>query len=286
MDDLLHDAEVLFRQGVLIHEGIHRGKDVRRRRRRQGAKKGRLTRGSNKRIQDDERTHDEVIAQAGCDLGEGVCGARRDEDDVCPAPELDVEDGVADGVCPLWVGVSGGARSVGCEAAYRPLIVVRPDADAGVFDVCGVEECEGRFGGDDLDFDVAVLSQWAWVGRFGKTRELTLRSSCTIRGAFMDATLPVVMRRTWVWSGERSSSATNWRAMRGYDKVLHSMTRYGTAGGTSRIYLYPSRMPISLHLSHSSPIPTGALAAPLTSLMSNNSYSLPNAKKWAKRELK
>lgn len=47
------------------------------------------------------RTYDEVIAQAGCDLGEGVCGARRDEDDVCPAPQFDVEDGVADGVCPL-----------------------------------------------------------------------------------------------------------------------------------------------------------------------------------------
>lgn len=49
---------------------------------------------------------------------------------------------------------------------------------------------------------------------------------------------------------------------------------------------YPSKMPISLHLSHSSPVPTSALAAPLTSLMSSNSYSLPKAKKCAKSELK
>ena len=42
-----------------------------------------------------------------------------------------------------------------------------------------------------------------------------------MRGAFMDATLPVVMRRTWVWSGERSSSATNWRGMRkGYEQGI------------------------------------------------------------------
>jgi len=79
---------------------------------------------------------DEVVAQAGCDLGEGVCGAWRDEDNVCPASEFDVEDGVTDGVCP------------------RPLVVVRPDSGAGDLDVCGVEEGEGPFRGDDLDFDV------------------------------------------------------------------------------------------------------------------------------------
>lgn len=39
-----------------------------------------------------------------------------------------------------------------------------------------------------------------------------------MRGAFMDATLPVVMRRTWVWSGERSSSATNWAMREGMNK--------------------------------------------------------------------
>jgi hypothetical protein len=51
--------------------------------------------------EEERETYDEVVAQAGCDLGEGVCGAWRDEDDVCPAPQFDVEDGIADGVCPL-----------------------------------------------------------------------------------------------------------------------------------------------------------------------------------------
>ena len=32
LDDVLHDAEVLRCQGVLIHERVHRGEDVRRRR--------------------------------------------------------------------------------------------------------------------------------------------------------------------------------------------------------------------------------------------------------------
>ena len=57
--------------------------------------------------------------------------------------------------------VSG--SGLGSEAAYRPLVVLRPDSGAGGQDVCGVEEREGRLGGDDLDFDVAVLSEWAWV---------------------------------------------------------------------------------------------------------------------------
>ena len=57
--------------------------------------------------------------------------------------------------------VSG--SGLGSEAAYRPLVVLRPDSGAGGQDVCGVEEHEGRLGGDDLDFDVAVLSEWAWV---------------------------------------------------------------------------------------------------------------------------
>lgn len=56
----------------------------------------------------------------------------------------------------------------------------------------------------------------------------------------------------------------------------------------------PSKMPISFHLSHNAPIPTcpiapepdEALSVPLTSLMSSNSYSFPNARKCAKSELK
>ena len=56
------------------------------------------------------------------------------------------------------------------EDAYRPLVIVRPDSGAGVLDVCGVKERERLFRGDDLDFDVAVLSQWACVRGFRKTR--------------------------------------------------------------------------------------------------------------------
>jgi len=48
----------------------------------------------------------------------------------------------------------------------------------------------------------------------------------------------------------------------------------------------PSNVPISFHRSHSAPIPTGPFGDPLTSLGSNSSYSRPNARKWAKRELK
>jgi len=50
--------------------------------------------------------------------------------------------------------------------------------------------------------------------------------------------------------------------------------------------IHPSKMPFSFHLSQSNPTPTFPLASPLISLTSNNSYSLPNAKKCAKRELK
>jgi hypothetical protein len=60
------------------------------------------------------------------------------------------------------VGVSEGAGSLGGSDAHRPLVVVRPDSGAGVLDVRGIEEREGLFRGDDLDVDVAVLSQWAW----------------------------------------------------------------------------------------------------------------------------
>ena len=47
-----------------------------------------------------------------------------------------------------------------------------------------------------------------------------------------------------------------------------------------------SRIPISFQRSHSAPIPTVAPDCPLISLISNNSYSLPKARKWAKSELK
>ena len=49
--------------------------------------------------------------------------------------------------------------------------------------------------------------------------------------------------------------------------------------------LYPSRIPISFHFSHSAPTP-GPFGAPLMSFSSNNSYSFPKDKKCAKRELK
>ena len=43
--------------------------------------------------------------------------------------------------------------------AYRPLVVIGPDVHVSVggFDLYGVVKGEGLFGGDDLDFDVAVL---------------------------------------------------------------------------------------------------------------------------------
>ena len=124
-------------------------------------------------------THGEVIAQAGCDLGEGAGGAGSDEDDVCPAPQFDVQDGIADGVYPLckvrgrraWyerrLGTNGGGD------AHRPFIVIRPYARAGVLDVCGVKEGEGPFRGDDFDFDVAVLRGWVCVRAPGGQGENT-----------------------------------------------------------------------------------------------------------------
>ncbi|PIL22754.1 hypothetical protein GSI_15447 [Ganoderma sinense ZZ0214-1] len=47
-----------------------------------------------------------------------------------------------------------------------------------------------------------------------------------------------------------------------------------------------SRMPISFHFSQSAPMPTRAPGWPLMSLGSRSSYSLPKARKCAKRELK
>ena len=47
-----------------------------------------------------------------------------------------------------------------------------------------------------------------------------------------------------------------------------------------------SRMPISFHFSQSAPTPTRAPGWPLISLGSRSSYSLPKARKCAKRELK
>jgi hypothetical protein len=47
------------------------------------------------------QTHGEIITEAACDLGKGVGGARCDEDDVCPAPQFDVEDQITDGVGSL-----------------------------------------------------------------------------------------------------------------------------------------------------------------------------------------
>jgi hypothetical protein len=50
---------------------------------------------------------------------------------------------------------------------------------------------------------------------------------------------------------------------------------------------HDSRIPISLQRSHRAPMPTTCeFGAPRTSLMSSNSYSRPNARKCAKRELK
>ena len=47
-----------------------------------------------------------------------------------------------------------------------------------------------------------------------------------------------------------------------------------------------SRMPISFHFSQRAPTPTGEPGWPLISLTSRSSYSLPKARKCAKRELK
>lgn len=87
---------------------------------------------------------------------------------------------------------------------YRPLIVVRPDGDIGGLDVCRAEEGEGPFRRNNVNFDVAVLESNVRKRVFLRKAAPTSRSSRTMRGAFMDATLPVVMSRTWAWSGERS----------------------------------------------------------------------------------
>jgi hypothetical protein len=55
-----------------------------------------------------------------------------------------------------------------------------------------------------------------------------------------------------------------------------------------RLYTYfqLSKIPDSFHRSQSKPTPTEALGSPLISRISNNSYSLPKARKCAKNELK
>ena len=65
-------------------------------------------------------------------------------------------------------------------------------------------------------------------------QQLTLISSLTINGALIDATLPVVMRRTYVCPGRRAVEAVNVDIVadswwyRSLNVVVSNGSRYGT----------------------------------------------------------
>ena len=95
---------------------------------------------------------------------------------------------------------------------YCPLIFIRPYAAPCTFYfVCGIEG-EGGFGGHDFDFYAVVLE---WVKRLDVVlrpeKTLTCDSCLTIKGAFTEATLPVVMSNTCVKPSSRSFWATKAR---------------------------------------------------------------------------
>lgn len=40
-------------------------------------------------------THSKVVREARSELGEKICGARSDDDEVGPSPQLDMQDGIS-----------------------------------------------------------------------------------------------------------------------------------------------------------------------------------------------
>ena len=111
--------------------------------------------------------------------------------------------------------------------AYIPLVVVGPHARPRLFNVFLGKERQGGFGRDDFYFDFVILDGPSinyWLDGDGAMIQ-TERSSETIKGALMDATLPVVMSTTWVWPSTRSLSATKGRFMVWNDNLWESRKR-------------------------------------------------------------
>jgi hypothetical protein len=122
-------------------------------------------------------TYYEIVAYPRGDLCERVGGARCDEHDVCPAPELDVQYRVSDAI--VWLrGVpqGQGGKSIspnvsisdvvykdtgrnGTEETHIPFVVVRPDVDVVPADVLRIEERERRLGRGHLYRHVPVLER-------------------------------------------------------------------------------------------------------------------------------
>jgi hypothetical protein len=159
----------------------------------------------------------EIVADAVGDLGEGVGRARCDEHNVGPAAELDVQNGISDAIIRLKKNVVSVLRlGVKRGAAHIPFIVVGPHIHSQTANVPRLEEGERWLGRCHLHGHVLVLYAhgrgdqkyfvWCVVSR-------TLRSSPTMRGALIDATLPVVMRRTCMCPSRLFSAAVKFLAM-------------------------------------------------------------------------
>jgi hypothetical protein len=156
--------------------------------------------------------HGKIVTQTACDFGERVCWTRCDENEVCPSPEFDMQYRVANFVVRLYkaqfecdVGDNSGP--------HLPFVFVNPDARIGSTHSLGIEEVEGSLCGDNFNFNFIVLEVTFWSSLESlvsvRNRGQTRRSSATMSGALMDATLPVVMSRMWKWPTVRSLEAMN-----------------------------------------------------------------------------
>jgi len=118
-----------------------------------------------------EATYYEIVTYPGGDLCERVGVAGRDEDDVCPAPELDVQYRISDVV--VWLRVRRRRREgeegrrgeyqhralgrVGGGKTHIPFVVVRPDVHSLLAYVLRLEKRQGRLGRCHLHRYVLVL---------------------------------------------------------------------------------------------------------------------------------
>jgi hypothetical protein len=172
-------------QGVLIHAGVHGGKDVGGRRRRQSPQQRRLNTVLQSArcvsVSQLTSTYSEIIAKTSCDLGQSVCIARCHQDDICPASQLWKGQGrqrralprrrlsltsmckigspICFHDCFLYL-VSTNALRHFRPCTDAPLLIVSPYLGAALADalyVFGSEEVQRCFRCDDLHFNAVVL---------------------------------------------------------------------------------------------------------------------------------
>lgn len=122
-------------------------------------------------------------------------------------------------------------------------------------------------------FTLLTPSVFLGGSKEGREREISLRS---LPGYYVLLTFPCAPVAAAMPTNDASSSRkqTNKKGNKGNREDGHGPLAH------------PSKIPISLHFSQSAPIPTATPPVPFTSLTSKSSYSLPNAKKCAKRLLK